>query len=80
MDNIEQAREYARCFSCTSGQKVLEQLQSMTLKRVLGPEAQDSMLWYLEGQRQLVNFILSMIERGINTQQQTILEGEQNDR
>ena len=55
---------YARCFAGPEGEKVLAHLRALTLERALGPDASDPMLRHLEGQRQLVTYILAQFERG----------------
>ncbi|MCW9035581.1 MAG: hypothetical protein OQK35_05665 [Alphaproteobacteria bacterium] len=57
-------RFFARCFSTPEGQKVLAHLKTLTLERTLGPNATDSMLRHLEGQRQLVSYIDNLTEQG----------------
>lgn len=58
------ARTCARVFSGADGDHVLAHLTSLTVERCLGPDASDSALRALEGQRQLVHHILSLIQRG----------------
>lgn len=55
---------YARCFAGPDGEKVLDHLRSLTLERTLGPDASAQMLRHMEGQRQLVVYILAQYERG----------------
>lgn len=55
---------YARCFATPEGEKVLKHLRSVTLERVLGPDASAPMLRHLEGQRQLVSSMAAWVERG----------------
>lgn len=57
-------RAFARCFGDGDGERVLACLDGLTLNRALGPDASDSVLRHLEGQRQLVGYIHSMIDRG----------------
>ncbi|MEX2618397.1 MAG: hypothetical protein WD767_20115 [Alphaproteobacteria bacterium] len=59
-------KSFARCFSGPDGDSVLAQLRAMTTDRVLGPDASDSALRHLEGQRHLVIQIGAMIARGRN--------------
>ena len=56
--------QFARCFGTPAGQFVLNHLRSMTTQRVLGQNATDAELRYLEGQRSLVRAIENMIKRG----------------
>lgn len=58
------ARIVARLFSGTDGETVLAHLTGLTVDRCLGPEASDAALRALEGQRQLVLHIVSLIQRG----------------
>lgn len=61
------ARAFARCFLCADGRRVIDHLRQVTLERVIGPAASDSLLRHTEGQRQLVARMLALIERGQNT-------------
>ena len=58
------APSFARCFGTEDGQRVLGHLRALTLERALGPDAPESMLRHLEGQRQLVLTVQSLIARG----------------
>jgi hypothetical protein len=58
------ARAFARTFSGADGELALAHLKSLTLDRALGPDSPDQHLRGLEGQRQLVCHILSLVERG----------------
>jgi len=58
------ARAYARCFAGPEGARVLADLESLTLGRVLGPEAGDAALRHLEGQRALVLRLRALVARG----------------
>ncbi|TAN57879.1 MAG: hypothetical protein EPN26_02180 [Rhodospirillales bacterium] len=60
----ELAPLFARVFRDGDGVRALEHLKAMTLERHLGPEASDAQLRHLEGQRHLVNHILSLVRRG----------------
>jgi|GEM_PF-711552 len=64
VDNDHLCQSFVRCFSSDDGMRVLSHLRSMTRDRVLGPEASDAALRYIEGQRQLVAFVESQIARG----------------
>ena len=55
---------YVRTFRSEHGYQVMRHLRRITLERSLGPDAPDSLLRHLEGQRQLVSFIASLITRG----------------
>ncbi|HEX5079171.1 MAG TPA: hypothetical protein VFV80_08470 [Geminicoccaceae bacterium] len=57
-------RAFARCFSGPEGQQALAHLRRRILDRRLGPSATDAELWYLEGQRGAIAYVLGMIERG----------------
>ncbi len=63
-DLPELARAFARCFSGRQGDLVIGHLRRLTQQRHLGPEASDTVLRHLEGQRQLVAYIASLVERG----------------
>lgn len=63
-DRLQLARAFARAFSGSEGEWVLGHLKALTLDRCLGPEASDGALRALEGQRQLVLHILSLVARG----------------
>ena len=54
----------ARCFRGADGEKVLAYLRAATLERALGPNAPDTLLRHLEGQRQLVAHITRLVQRG----------------
>ena len=55
---------YARCFSGTEGERVLNHLRAQTLERAMGPEAPNRLLRHVEGQRQLVTIIERLVHRG----------------
>jgi hypothetical protein len=57
-------KAFARCFAGPDGQQVLAHLRRLILDRRLGPGATDADLWYLEGQRGAIAYVLGMIERG----------------
>jgi hypothetical protein len=61
------ALAFARCFRGRDGEWVLAYLKAMTLDRALGPNVADATLRHLEGQRQLVAYMLNMVERGRGT-------------
>ncbi|MEO5336118.1 MAG: hypothetical protein H7841_04370 [Magnetospirillum sp. WYHS-4] len=58
------ALAFARCLRGRDGEWVLSHLRSVTLERACGPTVDDAYLRHLEGQRQLVSYILHMVERG----------------
>ena len=58
------APSFARCFAGGDGLRVLVVLRAMTLDRALGPDAPETALRHLEGQRQLVATILALVARG----------------
>lgn len=54
-DEIRQA--FVRCFITREGKIVLSFLRKITIERYLGPNASDTELRHLEGQRHLVKHI-----------------------
>jgi len=58
------ARSFARCFQSPDGQAVLEHLHQQTLGRVTDPVTSPDNLRFLEGQRQLVLWLMQMIAKG----------------
>jgi len=54
----------ARCFRGADGKKVLAYHRALTLDRALGPNATDTLLRHLEGQRQLVAHVVLLVQRG----------------
>lgn len=60
----EVAIAFARCFSGRPGERALGHLRRLTQERHLGPEAGEAALRHLEGQRQLVAYIASLVQRG----------------
>lgn len=63
-DDPSLALAFARCFATADGRRVLRQLRVWTLERAVGPAASDAQLRHLEGQRQLVAQILTLIREG----------------
>ncbi len=63
-ERLKLARTFARLFAGAEGEAALAHLTALTTERCLGPEASDAALRMLEGQRQLVRHILSLIDRG----------------
>lgn len=55
---------YARCFSGADGEKVLAHLRALTLERAFGPDTPGRTLRHIEGQRQLVAYIIAQYRRG----------------
>ena len=55
---------YVRTFRSEAGLQVMKHLRAITTDRVIGPDASDALLRHLEGQRQLVNYIANLTERG----------------
>ena len=60
----EFCRVYARCFAGPAGHDVIAHLPRSILDRRLPPNASDSELRHLEGQRFAIAGVLAMIERG----------------
>jgi len=58
------ARLFARLFSGADGEAALAYLTQITTERCLGPDASDAALRSLEGQRQLVLHLQSLIRTG----------------
>lgn len=58
------ARIFARLFSGADGETALAYLTQLTTERCLGPDASDAALRVLEGQRQLVLHLQSLIRHG----------------
>lgn len=63
-DPAEIAKAAATCFSGPYGRRLLQYLRSITVERTLGPGVDDAHLRHLEGQRQLVQHLSTLIERG----------------
>lgn len=61
--DTELAHAFAICFRGSHGERVLRHLRALTLERALGPESPDTLLRYVEGQRQLVAYICGLVER-----------------
>ncbi len=55
----------ARCFRGKDGDRLLDHLRALTLKRALGPRSSDEELRHLEGQRQLVARLCALVRRGL---------------
>lgn len=63
-DQSDIEKAFARTFSTSDGQIVLSHLQSMTFQRALGPDAPETQLRYLEGQRAMIATIMRLIRSG----------------
>lgn len=63
-DPAELAKAAATCFAGPHGRRLLQYLRAITVERALGPGADDTHLRHLEGQRQLVHHLSTLIERG----------------
>lgn len=61
---LKLARLFARLFSGADGETALTYLTQLTIDRCLGPDASDAALRTLEGQRQLVLHLQSLIRLG----------------
>lgn len=55
---------FARLFARPEAETVLRYLKQLTLERALGPDATDSELRFLEGQRALFKQMLSLMKQG----------------
>ncbi len=60
----ELAAVFARCFASIDGTRVLNHLRAVTVERTLSPDAPDTALRHLEGQRQLVQAMHALVARG----------------
>lgn len=63
-DPAELAKAAATCFAGPHGRRLLQYLRTITIERALGPGVDDTHLRHLEGQRQLVQHLSTLIERG----------------
>ena len=59
----ELSKCFVRCFGTAEGMKVLRHLRALTVERTVGPHATESLLRYLEGQRQIVLYIESVVHK-----------------
>lgn len=73
------AQVFASCFRGEEGVKALKYLKSITHSRVLGPAASDALLRHMEGQRQLVAHIISLVEHGRGHRQDRDFASKRND-
>lgn len=55
---------FARLFARPEAKIVLQHLKTITTERVLGPDATDNELRFLEGQRALFKQMLSLVKQG----------------
>ena len=60
MSDKEIKQAFNKCFITREGEIVLSFLRRITLERYLGPESSNDELRHLEGQRHLVNYIISL--------------------
>ena len=60
--NIDQL--FARVLNTPAGKELMAYLRSITLERVLGADASDAAIRFLEGQRFLVRQMENLIQRG----------------
>jgi hypothetical protein len=58
------AAAFTRCFATDAGRTVLRHLCSVTLERTAAPDAPESVLRHLEGQRFIVRYLQQLVERG----------------
>ena len=63
VDNKELELAFSRCFRGADGQVVLGHLRQTILDRRLGPKSSDVELRFLEGQRSVVAYVVSMVDR-----------------
>lgn len=59
---------FTSVFNQVNGKKVIEYLESITINSICTPQANDSTLWHLEGQRYLLHIIKNKIKRGANNE------------
>ena len=64
MQDIE--KQYARTFATPSGKQVLIHLRSITLERIIGPNASNEDLLWWAAQNALVHQIEHLINKGKN--------------
>lgn len=55
---------FTRAFATDAGQQVLAHLRAITVERALPPDTHDAALRHIEGQRHLVKYMETLIERG----------------
>ncbi len=65
VDRLGLAKAFSRCFSGVDGELVMNHLRGLTLDRALGAQVDPQALRHLEGQRQLVLYITTLIDRGL---------------
>lgn len=68
--NISEQRELAvaaaRCLSEPEGTRVMKHLKQMTRERLLSADCSNRVLRHLEGQRFVVTFLETLIQRGLH--------------
>ncbi len=64
-DRLGLAKAFSRCFSGIDGKLALGHLRKLTLERALSSGNDNNGLRHLEGQRQLVLYIINLIARGL---------------
>lgn len=64
VERTEVAASFARCFSTPDGRRVFAHLRAIAFGRTFGPEVSEAMLRHVEGQRQLLARIASLVRRG----------------
>jgi len=64
MQDIE--KQYARTFATPSGKQVLIHLRSLTVERIIGPNASNEDLRWWAAQNALVHHIENLINKGKN--------------
>ncbi len=70
-------RLFARVFQTIEGKQVMNYLRQITVERVLGADASDAAVRFLEGQRFLVRQMENLSQRG-QMAHTTIEKGERN--
>lgn len=60
MSDKEIKQAFNKCFSSREGRIALSFLRRITIERYLGPDCTADELRHLEGQRHLVNYIMSL--------------------
>lgn len=73
--NVDQL--FARVLNTPAGKELMGYLRSITLERVLGADASDAAVRFLEGQRFLVRQMENLIQRGC-VARSTMEKGEVN--
>lgn len=60
MSDAEIRQAFGKCFNSREGKITLSFLRKLTLERYLGPDCSTDVLRHLEGQRQLVGYMISL--------------------